>query len=293
MTVSVIIVNWNTLELTAQAVASALSQDAGVAVEVIVVDNGSTDGSVAGLRERFPGIQVIPVGRNLGFAKGNNVGLRRARGDLTLLLNSDAKLRPGALRTLLDAVEAYPEAAAFQPQLILPDGSVQYGWDYQPTLAQELWLVLVQQRRVQTEAWQAATTADRAARRVKAVGLPALLVPTWVWRRIGLLTEATFLFFEESDLSVRLERAGLPMMVVPAAEVEHHVGMSTGRVPHLKRRSHYLSRIWFYDTHRDRLSAAVIRLLSAARAMLGIWRAPADEADQLWRPVFRAALRVR
>ncbi len=104
--VSVVIVSWNTRELTIAAVASALAQQTDAEVEVIVVDNGSVDGSVAALRERFAGLRVIAVGRNLGFSGGNNVGLARARGEYTLLLNSDAALRPGALQALLQVCGA-------------------------------------------------------------------------------------------------------------------------------------------------------------------------------------------
>ncbi len=106
MTISVIIVNWNTCQLTCEAVASVLSQEVDAALDVIVVDNGSTDDTVATLRRQFPTVRVLAAGRNLGFSGGNNAGLRRARGAYTLLLNSDATLHPGALQTLWEAQQA-------------------------------------------------------------------------------------------------------------------------------------------------------------------------------------------
>ncbi len=251
MTISVIIVNWNTRDLTCAAVRSVLEQEVDAALDVIVVDNGSSDGSVAGLRAEFPALRVIETGRNLGFARGNNVGLARARGDYTLLLNSDAKLRPGALAALWQAQREHPDAVALQPKLILPDGTVQYTWDYQPTILQELWLVLYQSRRVRGAAWQADVQAWREPRRITAIGLPALWVPMRVWSRIGGLATEPFLFFEEADLSLRLKAIGGPMFFVPTAEIEHHVGQSMARAPYLKRLAHYRSRLWYYAVHQD------------------------------------------
>ena len=289
MLISVIIVSWNTRDLTLAAVASALSQKCDAAVEVIVVDNASRDDTVAALSERYPQVRVIETGRNLGFAGGNDVGLQRVRGDYTLLLNSDAVLRPGSLQTLIDTARAHPEAGAFQPRLILPDGSLQLCWDYVPSLLAELWLVLWYARHTRSPRWQAMVRAWREPRRVRAVGLSALMVPTWVWGRVGLLSVNSFLYFEEMELSVRLQRHGLPMWLVPAAEVEHWVGQSTGQVPLVRRRAHYLSRMWFYDTYRDRCQAAVIRGLSRLRAAVGLLRDGDEAAEQCWRPIWRAA----
>ncbi len=287
--VSVVIVSWNTRELTIAAVASALAQQTDAEVEVIVVDNGSVDGSVAALRERFAGLRVIAVGRNLGFSGGNNVGLARARGEYTLLLNSDAALRPGALQALLEAARQHPEAGALQPRLVLPDGSLQWVWDYLPGLVSELWMVLYQRRRTRSAGWQEAERRRRDVRRCRALGFAAVMIPAWVWRRTGPLPAAPFLYFEEPAFVDRLRRWRLPIYLVPTAEVDHLDGRSTGQVPYVKRRSHYHSRMWFYDHYRDRFSAAVVRLLSAARAAVGILARPGVEADELWRPVLRAA----
>ena len=116
VTVSVIIVNWNTRELTLDAVDSVLSQAFDGGVEVIVVDNGSADGTIEALAGR-PGVRTIASPVNLGYAGGNNLGLQRARGEFTLLLNSDAVLTPGALQTLVDDARAHPEAGAIGPPI--------------------------------------------------------------------------------------------------------------------------------------------------------------------------------
>ncbi|MCC7494616.1 MAG: glycosyltransferase family 2 protein [Fimbriimonadaceae bacterium] len=289
-TISVVIVSWNTAALTCAAVRSVLQQEVAAELDVIVVDNASRDDTVTRLRAEFPTVRVIQTGRNLGFAGGNNVGLRRVRGAYTLLLNSDARLRPGALQTLLATAQALPAAAALQPLLHSPDGSLQYCWDYQPSLWSELWLVLWQRRRVASAGWQQMVRRWRAPRRVRAVGLAALFLPSWVWGRIGGLTTATFLFFEEADLSARLVRAGWPLYLVPAAAVDHDGGCSTGQVPLLKRRAHYLSRLWYYRHHTPRWQSAVLRAVTLLRAAWGRGRGGAA-ATELWQPVWQAALR--
>ena len=151
MTVSVIIVNWNTRDLTLAAVDSVLAQELDDEVEVIVVDNGSRDGTVEALAGR-KSVRCIASPVNLGFAGGNNLGLRRARGEFTLLLNSDAQLEPGALRTLVEEARRHPEAGAIGPRVRYPDGRVQYTWDYVPSLLAELHLVLIQRRRIASAA---------------------------------------------------------------------------------------------------------------------------------------------
>lgn len=284
--VSVIIVNWNTPDLTLAAARSALSQAGGEAVEVIVVDNASTDDSVARLRAE-PDIRLVAAPCNLGFAGGNNLGLRRARGDWTLLLNSDAELRPGALAELLRAARDEPRAALVAPLVESPDGSVQWHWDYVPGLLRELWLVLAGRRLTASPAWQRRAMALREPVRVRSVGTAALLAPMWLWRRIGLLPDNGFLYFEEADLCERVRRHGWPILLVPAARALHHGGQSTGQVPARRRQAHYESRMRFYERHRDRCSAALVRWLSRLRAAYGIWRG--DAADELWRPVWRAA----
>jgi len=293
MTVSAIIVNWRTFELTRQAVESVLNQEFDGGVEVIVVDNASGDGSAERLAA-LPGIRLIAAPRNLGFAGGNNLGLRRAHGEFTLLLNSDAALAPGALAALVAEARAHPEAGAIGPRVIYPDGRVQYTWDYVPSLRNELWLVLAQRRRIASARWQAAVRAWAAPRPIRAVQLAALLVPMRVWRRLGLLATEPFLYFEDCDLSVRLARGGYAMRYVPAAQVVHHEGQSSGQVPRRRRAAHYASRIWFYERHRDRCSAGLVRFLSAARASLGLALARDEaEREELWRPILRSARKER
>jgi len=127
---SILIVSWNTRELLAGCLASGSgergagsgSQSPLPALrsplsEIIVVDNASTDGSAAMLRERFPQVQLIENRENVGFARANNQGVAHSRGRYVVLLNSDTVVHPGALKTLVAFMDAHPQAGACGPRL--------------------------------------------------------------------------------------------------------------------------------------------------------------------------------
>ena len=123
--ISVIIVTFNTRELTLAAVQSVAESADGLAKEVIVVDNGSSDGTQAVLCDRFPAVKYHYSERNLGFGRANNVGARLATGEWVLLLNSDARLKRESLATALAYMRNHPECGVLGAQLLNEDGSRQ------------------------------------------------------------------------------------------------------------------------------------------------------------------------
>lgn len=123
---SVIIASYNTSQITRDCVRSVLENRDGLAVEVMVVDDASSDDTVERLREEFAEITVLVNDSNLHYAKTNNRGLRECTGRYAMLLNSDTIIHPGALTTLVDHMDAHPRVAACGPKLVNPDGSVQY-----------------------------------------------------------------------------------------------------------------------------------------------------------------------
>ncbi len=120
-------VNYNTRELTLEAIASIFSSllDPAFRVEVIVVDNASADGSAEAIDLRFPDVRVIRSPENLGFGRGNNLGAASAVGDALFLLNTDTIVRPGAIETLYHALYAEPRRGIVGPFLENRDGSYQ------------------------------------------------------------------------------------------------------------------------------------------------------------------------
>ena len=125
MTLSVIIVSYNALEDLERCLESLHRSPPAVRHDITVVDNASTEGGLDTLRSRWPGVQIIALDRNRGFAAGNNAGIRATRGELLLLLNSDTVVQSGAIDTLVTRLAAHPGAAVAGPRLVGADGRVE------------------------------------------------------------------------------------------------------------------------------------------------------------------------
>ena len=198
-------------------------------VETIVVDNGSSDGTVAFARERFPEAQLVEQ-ENRGLAAGWNAGIARATGRYVLLLNSDAWLHEGALDALVAFADAHPEAAVVGPRLRNPDGTLQRSVRGFPTL----W-------RLATEYFFLRKLAprSRAFNAFYAGGFDhdsvydaeVLMGAVWLVRQaaideIGAADESFFLFSEEVDWAYRFREAGWRSLFFPGAEATHVYGAS-------------------------------------------------------------------
>jgi len=139
---STLIVNWNTRALLADCLASVhdnVSTLERLNVQTFVVDNASSDGSAAMVRERFPWVRLIENRENVGFARANNQGIRQATGRYVLLLNSDTVVHPGALEALVAFMDAHPQAGACGPRLLNGDSTLQHGCVPMLTTGHEFW----------------------------------------------------------------------------------------------------------------------------------------------------------
>lgn len=218
--VSVVVVNRNTRSLLRDCLASVLADAAtsGLRVEVIVVDNGSTDGSPEMVAELFPQVRLIRNARNVGYAAGTNQGVRASSGRNVLLLNSDTVLRPGALREMCAKLDARQDLAGVAPKLLNPDGTVQQScwlfplWGLAVNVLGLGRLGLVDDYR---------TWDHRYDREVAWVSSAALLVPRRVLERVGLLDE-DFFYGVDTDWCHRAARAGYRFLSLASAEVVHY-----------------------------------------------------------------------
>jgi GT2 family glycosyltransferase len=268
--ISVIIVNLNTRELLDACLASVERERATLSLEAIVIDNGSTDGSVAMVERTYPQTLLVKNARNEGFARPNNEGLRRAKGRHLLLLNSDTVVRPGAFRRMVDFLESHPDAGACGPRLIYPDGRLQYSAKGFPTLWTHFCdmsgldrlfprTVLFGSGELRSFDYDHAGTADHLM-------AAAFLVRRETYEKVGPLDERFAIYYNDMDWCYRMVQAGWKIWYVPDAVVEHHLGKTVGAVN--KRFTFftmlYNNVMFFYQKHYGRSSIIVYRLLLAA-----------------------------
>lgn len=229
---SVVVVNYSTREATSGCLRSVYETADGLDLEVVVVDNGSEDGSAAAFRERFPGAVTIEAGENLGFARAVNRGARVATGSWLLLLNPDTVVLPGSLRALVDFAERHPEYGVFGGRTLRPDGTVDPSscWG-----APSLWSLATFATMLST-AFKRSPVFDPeslggwqrdSAREVPIVTGCLLLIRRTAWDALGGMDEDYFLYGEDAEFSLRAGRAGLRRVVVPDAVIVHEVGGSS------------------------------------------------------------------
>lgn len=217
--VTIVILNWNGLDDTLDCLRS-LGQLDYPRHEIVVVDNGSTDGSAPVIRESFPAVRVLENSENLGYTGGNNVGLRYALAQGTeyaLLLNNDTEVAPDFLRRLVDAAEADPRNGMAGPTI------------YYHTRPDVIWSAGggIDWRRGQTQTLgrdeRDGGQFGEESREVDFVTGCALLVKRIVLDRVGLLDERFFAYYEEAEWCVRADRAGFKIIHAPTAHVWHKI----------------------------------------------------------------------
>ncbi len=232
---SVVIVSFNTREMTLRCLRSLYADIEGLESEVWVVDNASHDGSVEAIRQAFPDVKLIASERNLGFGAANNRALEQACGRFFLLLNSDAFPLLGAIATLLKYLEERPEVGAVGPRLLNGDGSLQPScWKFPSpprAWAEAVGLAaLLPDHPVFGDYFRWAHDSER---HVDFVIGACVLLRREVYEAVGGFDESFFLYAEETDWMKRMHEAGWPIAFVPQARVTHLGGASSGSKPGL------------------------------------------------------------
>jgi GT2 family glycosyltransferase len=253
--VSVVVVTWNALPWLERCLESVRGRD------VIVVDHGSTDGTVDFVRERWPEVRLIEQ-ENKGMGGGNNAGMRAADGRYFFLLNSDAWVIDDGLDRLVAFADDHPEAAVVGPKLLNTDGTLQRSARGEPTLwrlATEYLFIrkLAPRSKRLNPLYRGDFAHDRVAEVDWLFG-PALLVRREAADAVGLFDEDFFMFSEEVDWMTRFRRAGWAVVFFPGAEVVHVGGASHGGRMYVENLRGHLR--WFAK-HRGAKDAERVRKL--------------------------------
>jgi GT2 family glycosyltransferase len=258
---SVVIVSWNTRTLLAACLDAVYRTVRGLCYEVIVVDNGSGDGSTAMIREKYPRVKVLTNAENRGFGAACNQGLRIMTGRYALLLNTDAVLEENAVAELFSFMENHADAGMACGQLLNADGSRQNSIAAFPTLltlmVNKPLLEYMFPRRFPSK-----RTGCRAPVEVDSGVGACLLVRRKAMDETGLFDERYFFFFEETDWALQMKRAGWKVFHVPSAFIVHLQGQSIGTGVR-SRIEFYRSRYQFFRKWKSRpycfLAAGAIR----------------------------------
>jgi hypothetical protein len=250
MDVSVIIITRNTCGLTSDAIRSVQAQENSVSHEIIVVDNGSTDGTTEALTQNFPLIKVIRSEKNLGFARACNLAALSAQGEFLLLLNSDARLEPDALPRAVEYMRAHPDCAVAGAQLLNPDGSRQNSIANFPTLATEL-LNKSLLRRLFPRRFPGKERVMDTPTRVETVVGAFMLIRKSAWEALSGLDERFFFFFEETDFCLRVRQRGWNAFHLPAVRVWHGQGQTAKQVSAGARIEYWRSRYLYFSKNHS------------------------------------------
>lgn len=270
--VAVVIVSYNARGDLERCLESLTARPPEAPHEIVVVDNKSSDGSATMVRERWPGVRLVALDRNTGFAAANNAGIRSTRAGgspLVLLLNSDTIVQAGTIDTLIDRLTATPEAAVAGPRLVDATGTpeLSFGPMVRPfaELRQKT-LVRLHQRgsRIARRLVRRLTGRERF---VDWVSGACLLV----WRSdaeaVGLLDERYFMYLEDVDFCAAIRDRGRRVLFAPAAALVHLRGRSRAAAPAAVEAAYRRAHLAFYEKHHQGWAPA-LRLYLRIRGRL-------------------------
>jgi GT2 family glycosyltransferase len=259
---SVIVVSWNTKDLLRQCLQSVYDTAGDLAFEVLVVDNGSTDGSPGMVKRHFPRVRLLENGCNAGFAGANNQGMALGRGRYLLLLNSDAALADGGVQKVVRFMDERPDVGVSGVKLLNLDGTFQASYADFPTLTSEFLVATgLGSRWVSLYYPSPRPQPGEGAREVDWIAGAFMLLRREVFEQVGGMDEAYWMYSEETDWCYRIRQAGWKIYYLPEVAVVHVGGASTrqrrlGMMAQLNR-----SKVRFFAKNYGPVHAAQLRVL--------------------------------
>jgi N-acetylglucosaminyl-diphospho-decaprenol L-rhamnosyltransferase len=266
MDLSVVLVALNGRDMTLNCLSTIEGAAGGLDHEVILVDNGSSDGTADAAETGFPGVRTIRNRDNRGYGPAANQGMRESSGRIIALVNNDTRLPAGSLRELVAFLDRTPACAVVGPQLLHEDGRTQHSFDVEPNLAAEL-LNKSLLRRLNSRAYP-----SRLQTRSEPFEVDNLVGACFVVRRdvvedLEGFDETFFYLYEETDLCRRARDKGWTVMVVPAVRIIHLQGRTRRAVRVRARIEQARSRFAYFRKHRPAAYLA-LRILLPLKALL-------------------------
>lgn len=250
---SIVIVSFNCLNELNACLESALRHQPLDELEIVVVDNGSTDGTPVYLRKHWPAISVIETS-NVGFAAGCNIGIDATNGELILLLNPDTTLPPGTVDNLIALLDTRPDVAVAGPRIIDSAGrsELSFGPMLSPLTECRQKLLRWGHRHRLPIVSDYVERLTRSERSVDWVSGACLLVRRTDAETVGRLDERYFMYEEDVDFCAAIRQHGRTILFTPVAQVVHHQGRSVATRPRETAHAYRQSHLAFYQKHLPR-----------------------------------------
>ncbi|MEZ4867724.1 MAG: glycosyltransferase family 2 protein [Caldilineaceae bacterium] len=261
---SIVLVCWNNKTYLEACLHSLYAKELHSRFDVVVVDNGSNDGSQTMLRENFPAIKLIQNNRNVGLGKASNQGIEATSGRYILLLNNDTLVNGPSLDAMVNLLDSMPQVGAVGGRLLNPDGSFQAGYANFSTLREEF--LIATHLGELLWAGYPSHIDDNQAKSVGWLSSACLLVRRAALDEVGLLDESYFIYGDEADLQYRLQQADWQVYYLPTAYTIHYGGRSMNRWS--RRKMVYRGKLLFYRKNYDALRTTALRALFGGLSLL-------------------------
>lgn len=261
---SVVLVCWNNKDYLEPCLRSLYEGGLTSNVDVVVVDNGSTDGSQEMLMRSYPDVLIIQNDHNVGLARACNQGIESSDGRHVLLLNNDTLVDGLSLQAMVDFMDATPDAGAVGGKLLNPDGSFQAGYANFSTLREEFMVAT----RIGERLWEGYPSHLDSDQVTRAGWLSSacLLLRRSALDQVGLLEESFFIYGDEADLQYRLQEASWAVYYLPTSTTIHYGGRSMDRWR--RRKMVYRGKMLFYERNYGALRTTALRLMLGGLSMV-------------------------
>lgn len=272
VTVSVIIVSWNARDYLKKCLSSLSSRVCQFPMEIIVVDNASSDGSPDCVESEYPNVRLIRNTENMGFSKANNIGVSVSSGDYLCFINSDVEVLPDCITRLVNYCEEQPEAGMVGPLIIGGDGQLQRSCRGFPTVWNMFCRALALDRvfknyKLFTD-YSLNYWPQDSLRNVDILTGCFWLVRRKAMEQVGLLDESFFIYGEDMDWCKRFWDKGWQVVFVPSAEAIHYGGASSSNAPVRFYIERHRAELQYWEKHHSRLAVVCYLLISCLHMLL-------------------------
>lgn len=266
----IIIVNWNTADLTSRCLSSIKRNLAENLYDVYVVDNASSDKSAEVIRKNFKWVNLVVNDKNLGFAKANNQILKKIKNEYALILNPDTLIKKNSIEPLLNFLSTNQNAAMAGPALLNKDGSIQHFGMYRkaPSLLQallfytDLYKLSIKNKFLVNRFWESDVEKETISE-VDQIPGAAMLARTAAFKKIGFFDEDYPFWFEDVDLCNKLRKNGYKLYYVPESKIIHFVGGATDK---WQNRAKKEARFWkslfiYFDKNKSVIESILVKTI--------------------------------